>query len=89
MKRRTRLRKLGLPADPTKGTPSASRTLLDLSVELKQALTAQTLLSPSNIHALATDWNVIQDARTFGLQQTVTCLKHYGMTPSELRSRFP
>ena len=88
MKRRTRLRKMGLPADPPKSTRPAPRTLLDLSVELTQALTAQTFLSPSNIHALATDWNVIRDARTFGLQQTVTCLRHYGQTPSELRSRF-
>lgn len=88
MKRRTRLRKQGLPADPPRKQKAQPPNLLDLSVQLAQALTSQTFMPPARIQALATDWNVLSDVQAHGVQAVVDSFIRYGMTPSEVRWRF-
>jgi len=86
VKRRTRLRKLGLPADPK---PQASRppqpSYDDLALALHQELSNIGVYDPSHYTA---DWNVLEDCRVFGISETVACLQKCGMTPSQFRWRF-
>lgn len=88
MKRRTRLRKQGLPADPPRTLRAQAPNLLDLSAQLAQALTTQTFMPHSRIRALAADTAVLSDVQAHGVQAVVTSLTRYGMTPSEVRWRF-
>ncbi|WP_152544773.1 hypothetical protein [Deinococcus phoenicis] len=89
MKRRTRLRKLGLPADaPRENRKPPKPNLLELSRALTVALSTGTLLPPWQVHTLATDMNVLADAHLYGVETVAACLIRSGMTPSELRWRY-
>lgn len=89
MRRRTRLRKQGLPADPPKRPHRAEvPSLLDLSAQLAQVLTTQSLMHPTRIRALTTDLTVLRDAQVHGVEATANMLMRYGITPSELRERL-
>lgn len=88
MKRRTRLRKQGLPADPPRKQEAQPPNLLDLSARLAQALTSQTFTPSRQIQTLATDPAVLADVQQYGVQAVVDSLTRYGMTPSEVRWRY-
>lgn len=88
MKRRTRLRKQGLPPDPPRAARPLPASLFDLSKALTEKLSTESRLSPARIHAYATDWEVLEDVRRHGVQRVANSLARYGMTPTELYGRF-
>jgi len=87
MKRRTRLRKLGLPADPEpQAAPQRTGpSYYELALALHAEITRTTLMDPARYIGRL---DVLDDCRTFGVASTFQCLLDSGMTPSELRYRW-
>jgi len=87
VKRRTRLRKLGLPADPEPqvALQRTGPSYYELALALHAEITRTTFMDPARYVGRL---DVLDDCRTFGISETVKCLHQLGMTPSEFRGRM-
>lgn len=83
MKRRTRLRKLGLAPEPPPKKKTRGQALLEIAEALAAELRRQNL---PPVHL--TNLNVIEDCRRWGVETTVTCLRQFGDIPSNVRWRL-
>lgn len=84
MRRRTRLRKHGLPPDPSpRPQPDPVQAYVQLSLDLSSAL--RNAFLPAE---LVSDLNVREDCRRYGVQQVVLSIRTLGDIPSNVLWRY-
>lgn len=85
MKRRTRLRKLGLIVDPPKKLQHLNPARRAIAQQLLKVFRRESTLPTERQHQLATDFSVLDDAEAYGVEPTARLLIRHGVLPSQLR----
>ena len=85
MKRRTRLRKLGLLVDPPEKLQHLNPARRAIAQQLLKVFRREGDLPAERQHQLATDFCVLDDADMYGAEPTARLLIKYGVLPSQLR----
>ncbi|GGO24853.1 hypothetical protein [Deinococcus humi] len=80
MKRRTRLRKMGLPADPKPVPRKTEPSFYDLAVSAVKELEKTGLPN-----SWANNLDFLEDCRRYGVSHTVNCMRLHGLLPSRLK----